>query len=83
MPFKLASVIAGLMVMLSGPADNPFCGGDSESCTSGTKADMPLAVGVPEITPVLALRDKPAGNVPVAMLHDKGGIPPVACKGAL
>jgi hypothetical protein len=39
--------------------------GDWESVTVIVKFDAPAAVGVPEITPVAAFRDKPAGNAPV------------------
>lgn len=45
------------------------------------KLNVPVAVGVPEITPVVAASDKPPGNAPDAMVHDAYGlVPPVAAK---
>ena len=41
----------------------------SESLTPIVKLEVPAAVGVPEMTPVLALSDRPAGKLPVLMLH--------------
>ena len=41
----------------------------SESFASTVKLEVPAAVEVPEIIPVLALSDKPAGKLPVLMLH--------------
>jgi hypothetical protein len=38
---------------------------------------VPAAVGVPEITPVLAFKDSPAGNVPVLSDHVYGENPPI------
>jgi hypothetical protein len=35
-------------------------------------------VGVPEITPLVALSARPAGSAPVVRAQDKGGVPPVA-----
>ena len=35
-------------------------------------------VGVPEITPVEALSDNPAGKEPAVTLHEYGGVPPLA-----
>jgi len=37
---------------------------ESASVTLTVKLLVPVAVGVPEITPVLAVSDKPAGNEP-------------------
>jgi hypothetical protein len=33
------------------------------------KGDVPDAVGVPEMTPVEAFKDKPPGKVPVVTAH--------------
>jgi hypothetical protein len=41
----------------------------SESLTPTVKLAVPAAVGVPEITPVLAFSVSPAGKLPVLMLH--------------
>jgi hypothetical protein len=43
------------------------------------KVDVPVAVGVPEITPLL-LRLKPLGSVPEAKLHVRAPAPPLACR---
>jgi hypothetical protein len=43
---------------------------EAESVTFTVKSNVPAAVGVPEITPVLGLlKLNPAGNVPALMLH--------------
>jgi hypothetical protein len=41
----------------------------SESLTPTVKLEVPAAVGVPVITPVLAPSVNPAGRLPVLMLH--------------
>jgi hypothetical protein len=33
------------------------------------KLEVPVAVGVPEITPVVAARLRPAGRVPLLIFH--------------
>ena len=48
--------------MLSGAL--AVAGGDSESLTCIVKLNVPGAVGVREITPLLASRVKPAGKLP-------------------
>jgi hypothetical protein len=40
----------------------------------------PPAVGVPEITPVLAFRFNPGGRRPPATVQLNGAVPPDACK---
>jgi hypothetical protein len=40
-----------------------------ESVTEMPKEKLPLAVGMPEMTPVLDARARPAGSCPVAMLQ--------------
>ena len=46
--------------------------GVSESFTVTVKLSVPtnVPVGVPEITPVAAFSDKPAGKLPVVMVHE-------------
>jgi len=36
-------------------------------------AEVPMAVGVPVMAPVVALRESPAGNAPLAMAHEVAG----------
>ena len=55
------------MVMLRGAI--AVAGGDSESLTCTVKFEVPLVAGVPEITPLLAFRVKPAGRLPLMMLQ--------------
>lgn len=52
---------------------------ESESCT--VKLSVPACVGVPEMTPVPALRVSPGGR-PLGILQVYGGTPPVAASGA-
>ena len=49
-----------------------------ESVTFAVKLNEPAAVGVPETTPVVALRLNPAGSAPELMLQLYGVVPPVA-----
>jgi hypothetical protein len=42
------------------------------------KFEVPTVVGVPEITPVAALKVRPAGSEPLAILHVRGVVPPAA-----
>jgi hypothetical protein len=48
------------------------------SVTVAVKANVPLAVGVPEITPFPAVRVRPAGRLPLVTDHVYAGVPPVA-----
>ena len=68
---------AGLTVMLS--CFVAVSAGLPESATWTVKVDVPVAVGVPEITPLL-LRLKPLGSVPEAKLHVRAPAPPLACR---
>jgi len=45
--------------------------GDSLSVTVTVKLTVPVKVplGLPEITPVLAFKDKPVGRLPVVIAH--------------
>jgi hypothetical protein len=55
------------------------CGvGVVESVAITTKPEVPSAVGVPEIVPLL-LSERPAGRVP-PRLHVTGGVPPLDCR---
>ncbi len=49
-----------------------------ESVTVAAKLEGPALVGLPEITPVLALRVNPAGRLPELMLQVYGASPPAA-----
>ena len=56
-----------------------FLAGLALSVTITVRLKSPVAVGVPEITPVLVFRVKPAGRLPAEMLQVYGDMPPVAC----
>ena len=55
-----------------------FCAGLPESVTMAVKLYVPVAVGVPEITPVAALSNRPGGKEPEAIDQLYGGVPPLA-----
>ena len=44
------------------------------------KVNEPIAVGVPEITPVLGARVKPPGKLPVASWKVYGPVPPMTTR---
>lgn len=52
------------------------------SVTVVVKVEVPVAVGVPEMVPVVAARVKPAGRLPELIDHEYNGVPPVAESGA-
>ena len=54
------------------------CTGLPLSVTVTVKFDVPLAVGVPEITPVAGARVKPVGKAPAVIDHVYPGVPPLA-----
>lgn len=58
------------------------CVGELESVTDTVKLAFPLAVGVPEITPLLDIVS-PAGRLPEARDHVYPGVPPFAVSVAL
>lgn len=69
---------ATFTVMLRFAVAEPF--GLEESVTFTVKFEVPDAVGVPVIAPVLVFTLRPAGRLPVLMLHVYGGVPPLACR---
>ena len=46
-----------------------LCAGLPESVTTAVKLNVPLAVGVPEMTPLEGFKDRPAGRLPEEMVH--------------
>ena len=68
---------AVLMVRLRAWAAD--CAGDSASAALTVKENVPLAVGVPEITPAVE-RDRPVGNAPLDRVQEMGLTPPVAAR---
>ncbi len=50
------------------------------SVTRTVNVEALLTVGVPDISPVDELSVRPAGSVPVAMVHVNGAVPPVAAR---
>lgn len=55
----------------------------TESVTCAVYEDVPTVVGVPDITPVLALRVRPGGNEPEIIAKVYGGVPPLAIRDEL
>ena len=47
-----------------------------ESVTFRVKLDVPVAVGIPLITPVVGARFRPAGSAPAVIVQEKGDVPP-------
>ena len=54
-----------------------------ESVTLAVKLNVPVAVGVPVMAPVLMLSVSPVGSEPVVMENKYGGVPPVAVSAEL
>jgi hypothetical protein len=52
------------------------------SFTVAVKLEVPVAVGVPEMVPVVAARVSPAGRLPELIDHVYDGLPPAAVIGA-
>jgi hypothetical protein len=52
------------------------------SVTVAVKAEVPIAVGLPEIVPEVAARVRPAGSLPELIDQVYDGVPPVAVSGA-
>jgi hypothetical protein len=55
-------------------------GGAPESVSLKVTLEVPAAVGVPVMAPVVALRLRPAGSVPDTMVHISGATPPVLAR---
>jgi hypothetical protein len=55
-------------------------GGVLESLTCAVKLKLPVALGVPEIAPVVGLSVKPDGSEPLAKDHVYDGVPPLAVR---
>ena len=64
------------VVIVSGAMAEQFLA----SVTFTVKDAAPLAVGVPEITPVLAFRTKPVGKLPPEIVKANGAVPPVVVR---
>ena len=47
------------------------------SVTWAVKLEVPVAVGVPLITPVEEFKDRPAGRLPTVTAHVNGEVPPL------
>jgi hypothetical protein len=73
-------IVSGVVpaAMLSGRVAGAVCCGELESFTIKEIEKLPLAVGVPEIMPVVAERLSPAGRLPEPVDQLYGAVPPVA-----
>jgi hypothetical protein len=70
----------GLTVSENGPAV-PLS--PELSPTETENVDVPVAVGVPEMTPVVGPNESPDGRLPLKMLQVYGAVPPEAVKAAV
>jgi len=64
----------------SGKVAVAVCADEAESLTVTLTVKLPLAVGVPETTPVVAPRLSPAGRLPPVIDQVKGAVPPLMCR---
>jgi hypothetical protein len=64
---ELLGQLAELITMLS--AALALTAGLSESVAVTVKSEVPVVVGVPEITPLAELIESPAGRLPLVMLQ--------------
>ena len=72
-----------LMVMLN-VMEAEFGGlAESVAVTVMEEGAVVAVVGVPLMAPVLGLRVRPAGSVPVARVQVTAPVPPIDCKAAL
>jgi hypothetical protein len=73
------TIAAGsVAAIVNAKATAAVCCGEPLSLTLTLKANVPLAAGVPEMTPVEEERVSPDGKLPEAMLQVRAGVPPVA-----
>lgn len=76
---SVAAVIVSPLGATTIEVDTDFvCAGLPESFTVAVMLNVPLAVGVPEIVPLLA-SVSPAGSAPEVIDHAYGAVPPAAC----
>jgi hypothetical protein len=73
-------VLAPALTVIDSCAD-AVCAGDALSAAVTVKVDVPVAVGVPEITPAADIVN-PAGRLPLTD-HVYPGVPPLALNVAL
>jgi hypothetical protein len=60
----IVSTVGAVDAMLMDEATDLVCAGLLLSLTVAVKVNVPLAVGVPEITPLLAVSVRPFGRLP-------------------
>jgi hypothetical protein len=75
-----AIVRAGFRISENGPAV-PVA--PEVSATETENVDVPVVVGVPEMTPVVAPNESPAGRLPLERVQVYGAVPPDAVKAAV
>ena len=79
---EIAKVGAVVLIVMLRAVVAEF-GGLAESLALTMKAEVPAAVGVPVMAPVVAFKLRPAGRVPVARLQVTAAVPPIDCNWAL
>ena len=69
---------SGNMVDGATVIESDFCAArDAASVTCAVKVEEPAVAGVPDRSPVCALRFNPEGSEPLAIDQVKGGVPPM------
>lgn len=79
----IVSELAPLAATAIDSTADAVCAGFPESVTRIVKLEVPLATGVPEITPVDAASVKPRGRAPDVSDQVYAPVPPVAARGVL
>src|SRR5437588_10131133 len=79
---EIAKVGAAVLIVMRRAVVAEF-GGLAESLARTMKAEVPAAVGVPVMAPVVAFKVRPAGRVPVARRQVTAPVPPIDCNWAL
>src|SRR3989337_951338 len=73
---QMVKVVCATIVMVKSFV--AICWGLLASIALTVKRKVPEAVGVPEMTPVPLLSDKPVGSDPLVIDHVYGEVPPLA-----
>lgn len=71
--------MTGVGATITPVAADTDCTGLPLSVTVAVNAKVPLAVGVPEMVPVVDVSISPEGRLPDVIDHEYGAAPPIAC----
>jgi hypothetical protein len=78
--YHVVPAVAGSAATVIVVTADLVCAGSPVSLTVTVKVDTPLAVGVPEIVPVVEASVSPAGRLPEVTDQVYCGVPPLACR---